>query len=62
MLQFFRSYVKIMYTKRIINKVPGKIIAESKEEKQGFIGDLSLKTTPQLNELLERQLKLLANK
>uniref|UniRef100_A0A1B6FK00 Uncharacterized protein n=1 Tax=Cuerna arida TaxID=1464854 RepID=A0A1B6FK00_9HEMI len=51
-----------MYTKRIINKVPGDLPAESKKEKQGYIGDLSQKTVPQLKELLERQVKLLSNK
>jgi hypothetical protein len=51
-----------MYPHRIINKVPGNIPSEPKKEKQGYIGDLSTKTVPQLNELLDRQLKLLANK
>lgn len=51
-----------MYTKRIINKVPGNVESESKKEKQGYIGDLSKKTVVQLNELLQRQCKLLSNK
>uniref|UniRef100_A0A1B6LRU8 Uncharacterized protein n=2 Tax=Graphocephala atropunctata TaxID=36148 RepID=A0A1B6LRU8_9HEMI len=51
-----------MYTKRIINKIPGDIPAESKKEKQGYIGDLSQKTIPQLNDLLQRQLKILSNR
>lgn len=48
-----------MYTKTIA-KVPGRL--EQNNKKQGYIGDLSLQTTAQLKELLERQLKLLANK
>lgn len=51
-----------MYTKRIINKVPGNVQSESQKEKQGYIGEFSKKTVAQLNELLERQRKLLANK
>ncbi|XP_054271914.1 DNA-directed RNA polymerase II subunit GRINL1A [Macrosteles quadrilineatus] len=51
-----------MYTQRIISKVPGNIPSEPKKEKQGYIGDLAQQTIVQLNELLGRQLKLLANK
>lgn len=50
-----------MYTKTIITKVPGRFF-EPNNKKQAYIGDLSLQTTTQLKELLERQLKLLANK
>lgn len=49
-----------MYTKTI-TKVPGRLL-EPNNKRQGYIGDLSLQTTTQLKELLERQLKLLANK
>lgn len=50
-----------MSTKTIVTNVPGKF-CEPINKKQGYIGDLSLQTTTQLKELLERQLKLLANK
>lgn len=49
-----------MYTKTI-KKVPGRLL-EPNNKRLGYIGDLSLQTTTQLKELLERQLKLLANK
>lgn len=59
---YFYSFVinNTMYTKTI-TKVPGRLL-EQNNKKQGYIGDLSLQTTAQLKELLERQLKLLANK
>lgn len=51
-----------MYIRRIVNKVSGNVEAESKKEKQGYMGDLSKKSVPQLKEILKRQQKLLSNK
>jgi hypothetical protein len=51
-----------MLHKKIIKRIPGKISEPSPREKQGYIENLSLKTKPELLELISRQNKLLANK
>lgn len=51
-----------MYLKNIVKKIPGDLPPLSKDENQGYIGDLESKRKFELQELLERQNKLLANK
>lgn len=50
-----------MFSKNVIKKIPGDILS-SKKENQGYIDDLGKKQKFQLEELLERQKKILANK
>ncbi|KZC10835.1 hypothetical protein WN55_01534 [Dufourea novaeangliae] len=47
--------------KKVINKVPGNIPPPPKKENQGYIEDLGKKQKFELEELLERQNKILAN-
>lgn len=49
-------------SKNIIKKIPGDIPPYSKKESQGYIEDLGKKQKFELEELLERQNKILANK
>ncbi|XP_050448596.1 DNA-directed RNA polymerase II subunit GRINL1A [Cataglyphis hispanica] len=49
-------------SKNIIKKIPGDIPPHSKKESQGYIEDLEKKQKFELEELLERQNKILANK
>ncbi|XP_060821822.1 DNA-directed RNA polymerase II subunit GRINL1A [Bombus pascuorum] len=51
-----------MYQKKIINKVPGDLPPPPKKENQGYIEDLRNKQKFELEELLERQNKILSNK
>jgi len=51
-----------MFLKRVIKKVPGDVPTPSQKESQGYIDDLGKKQKFQLEELLERQKKILANK
>lgn len=51
-----------MYSKNVIKKIPGDIPPPSKKENQGYINDLEKKQKFELEELLERQNKILANK
>ncbi|KOC66959.1 hypothetical protein WH47_12386 [Habropoda laboriosa] len=51
-----------MYQKKVINKIPGNLPSPSKREKQGYIEDLAKKQKFELEELLERQNKILSNK
>ncbi|KAK2576366.1 hypothetical protein KPH14_005715 [Odynerus spinipes] len=51
-----------MYTKRTVRKIPGEILPLPKEEHQGYIDNLANKSRVELEELLERQNKLLSNK
>lgn len=48
--------------KKVIQRVPGEIPPPSKKESQGYIEDLGKKQKFELEELLERQNKILANK
>ncbi|XP_014219504.1 DNA-directed RNA polymerase II subunit GRINL1A [Copidosoma floridanum] len=48
--------------KPIIKKIPGEVPPLPKKSSQGYIDDLGKKTKIELQELLERQNKLLANK
>ncbi|XP_046751525.1 uncharacterized protein LOC124414592 [Diprion similis] len=50
-----------MYHEKVVKKVPGTILPPSKREHQGYIEDLSSKQIFELEELLERQNKLLRN-
>lgn len=50
-----------MYSTNIIKRIPGDI-PPSKKESQGYIDDLGKKQKFELEELLERQMKILANK
>lgn len=49
-------------SKNIIKKIPGDIPLHSKKESQGYIEDLEIKQKFELEELVERQNKILANK
>lgn len=49
-------------SKNVIKKIPGDIPSRSKKESQGYIEDLGKKQKFELEELLERQNKILANK
>ncbi|OAD59731.1 hypothetical protein WN48_08526 [Eufriesea mexicana] len=51
-----------MYQKKVINKIPGDLPPLSKKESQGYIEDLRNKQKNELEELLERQNKILSNK
>ncbi|KAI4497081.1 hypothetical protein M0802_007827 [Mischocyttarus mexicanus] len=51
-----------MYQKNIIKKIPGNLPPPTKKENQGYIDNLANKSKIELEELLERQNKLLANK
>lgn len=51
-----------MYQKKIINKIPGNLPPPFKKENQGYIEDLGKKQKFELEELLERQNKILSNK
>lgn len=51
-----------MYSKIVTRKIPGDILPPSKNESQGYIDDLGKKRKFELEELLERQIKILANK
>ncbi|XP_012225703.1 DNA-directed RNA polymerase II subunit GRINL1A [Linepithema humile] len=51
-----------MYSNNIIKRIPGDILPPSKKESQGYINDLGKKQKFELEELLERQNKILANK
>ncbi|XP_076636568.1 RNA polymerase II subunit M isoform X2 [Colletes latitarsis] len=51
-----------MYQKRVVNKIPGELPHPPKNQNQGFIDDLGKKQKFELEELLERQNKILANK
>lgn len=51
-----------MYQKKIINKIPGNLLPPFKKENQGYIEDLGKKQKFELEELLERQNKILSNK
>lgn len=51
-----------MYPKRIIKKIPGDIPPPAKKENQGHIDNLANKSKIELEELLDRQNKILANK
>jgi hypothetical protein len=51
-----------MYLDKVINKIPGDIPAIPKEQGQGYIDNLAKKQKFELEELLERQNKILANK
>ncbi|XP_006615449.1 DNA-directed RNA polymerase II subunit GRINL1A [Apis dorsata] len=50
-----------MYQKKIINKIPGNLPPPFKKENQGYIEDLGKKQKFELEELLERQNKILNN-
>lgn len=50
-----------MYQKKIINKIPGNLLPPFKKENQGYIEDLGKKQKFELEELLERQNKILSN-
>ncbi|XP_046433157.1 uncharacterized protein LOC124185946 [Neodiprion fabricii] len=50
-----------MYHEKVVAKVPGAILPPPMREKQGYIDDLSSKQIFELEELLERQNKLLRN-
>ncbi|CAD1480829.1 unnamed protein product, partial [Heterotrigona itama] len=51
-----------MSQKKIINKVPGDLPSPSRRENQGYIENLGSKQKFELEELLERQNKILSNK
>ncbi|CAL7946055.1 unnamed protein product [Xylocopa violacea] len=51
-----------MYQKKIINKIPGDLPSPPKKENQGYIEDLGKKSKFELEELLQRQDKILSNK
>ncbi|XP_053994229.1 DNA-directed RNA polymerase II subunit GRINL1A [Hylaeus volcanicus] len=51
-----------MYQRKVINKIPGELPPPPKQENQGFIEDLGKKQKFELEELLQRQNKILANK
>lgn len=51
-----------MFPKKIIKKVPGDLPPPTKKENQGYIDNLANKSKIELEELLERQNKMLANK
>ncbi|XP_047358563.1 DNA-directed RNA polymerase II subunit GRINL1A [Vespa velutina] len=51
-----------MYPKRIVKKIPGDIPPPTKKENQGHIDDLANKPKIELEELLDRQNKILANR
>ncbi|XP_020706416.2 uncharacterized protein LOC105683134 [Athalia rosae] len=51
-----------MYHNTMIKKIPGDILEPSRRESQGYIEDLSSKKVFELQEILERQNKLLKNK
>lgn len=51
-----------MYPKNIIKKIPGDIPPPTKKENQGYIDNLTNKSKIELEELLARQDKILANK
>ncbi|KAF7395950.1 hypothetical protein HZH68_010000 [Vespula germanica] len=51
-----------MYPKKIIKKIPGDIPPPTKKENQGHIEDLANKSKIELEELLDRQNKMLTNK
>ncbi|XP_076751046.1 RNA polymerase II subunit M [Xylocopa sonorina] len=51
-----------MYPKKIINKIPGDLPSPPKKENQGYIEDLGRKSKLELEELLQRQDKILSNK
>ncbi|XP_076245442.1 RNA polymerase II subunit M [Calliopsis andreniformis] len=51
-----------MYPKQIIKKIPGELPPPSRKESQGYVEDLGRKQKFELEELLERQNKILANK
>lgn len=51
-----------MYQKKVINKIPGDLPPPSKKESQGYLEDLRSKQKFELEELLQRQNKILANK
>lgn len=46
----------------IIKKIPGDVILPSRKESQGYISDLGKEEKFQLQELLERQDKILNNR
>ncbi|CAK9806248.1 DNA-directed RNA polymerase II subunit GRINL1A [Anthophora quadrimaculata] len=51
-----------MYQKKVINKIPGNLPPVMKREKQGYIENLAKMQKFELEELLERQNKILSNK
>ncbi|CAK9800248.1 DNA-directed RNA polymerase II subunit GRINL1A [Anthophora plagiata] len=51
-----------MYQKKVINKIPGNLPPAMKREKQGYIENLAKMQKFELEELLERQNKILSNK
>lgn len=51
-----------MDQKGVIKKIPGNVPLPLKKEGQGYIDDLKNKQKFQLEELLERQKKILADK
>lgn len=51
-----------MNQNRVINRIPGDLQAPSKKENQGYVDDLGKKEKFELEELLERQNKILANR
>lgn len=51
-----------MSQKKVINKVPGDLPPPSRKENQGYIENLGSKQKFELEELLERQNKILSNK
>ncbi|XP_070164232.1 DNA-directed RNA polymerase II subunit GRINL1A isoform X3 [Polyergus mexicanus] len=56
------NLLNIRKMQNIIKKIPGDIPPHSKKESQGYIEDLGKKQKFELEELLERQNKILANK
>ena len=51
-----------MSQRKVISKVPGDLLPPSRKENQGYIENLGSKQKFELEELLERQNKILSNK
>lgn len=47
---------------KIIKRIPGDVPSSSRKQSQGYIDDLARKQKFELEELLRRQNKILANK
>jgi len=47
---------------KIIKKIPGDMLSQPKQQSQGYIDNLANKQKCELEELLKRQNKILANK
>lgn len=51
-----------MLTRKVVNKIPGDLPPPRRKENEGYITDLGKKQKFELEELLNRQNRLISNK